>query len=212
MFDAQLLTFIAVAAVLTISPGADTLLVIRNVLAGGRKQGVLTALGICSGLFVHATLSALSLSVLLAHSALAFQLLKIVGACYLVFLGVQSLRRAFAHRPHVTEGARAKGVHVPEPRRSFTEGLLTNVLNPKVAVFYLAFLPQFISPADPVLAKSILLASIHAAMGVIWLSALAGLLDRLRAIVTRPSARRVLEGVCGSVLVGLGGRLALSER
>ena len=95
MVDVQLLTFIAVAAALTISPGADTMLVIRNVVAGRRRHGIMTAVGICAGLFVHATLSALGLSVILAHSALAFQVLKIAGAVYLVWLGLQSLARAF---------------------------------------------------------------------------------------------------------------------
>ena len=197
MVDVQLLTFIVVAAALTISPGADTMLVIRNVVAGNRRDGIMTAVGICSGLFVHATLSALGLSVILAHSALAFQVLKVAGAAYLVWLGV-----APAGKTQRDESA----------WHSFVEGLLTNVLNPKVAVFYLAFLPQFINVGDPVFAKSLLLAGIHATMGLVWLIALVTMLDRARSIVTRPHIRRRLEAVSGTVLVGLGVRLALSER
>ncbi|MDX1487325.1 MAG: LysE family translocator [Acidiferrobacterales bacterium] len=163
MFDSQLLAFAAIAAVLTLSPGADTLLVIRNVVARGRTAGITTALGICSGLFMHATLSALGLSVLIAHSAFAYQLLKIAGAFYLVWLGLQSLSAAIrGDYPRKQDGntATSRG-------RSFVEGLLTNLLNPKVAVFYLALLPQFVAVEDPVFIKSILLAGIHAAMGVV---------------------------------------------
>ncbi len=211
MFDSQLLAFAVVAAVLTLSPGADTLLVIRNVVTRGRRAGATTALGICSGLFLHATLSALGLSVLIAHSAFAYQLLKFAGAIYLVWLGVQSLSAALrGDYPHGPAADTAQ--QQVSASRSFSEGLLTNLLNPKVAVFYLALLPQFIAVDDPVFVKSILLAGIHAAMGVVWLVALASLLDRARAVITRPRVRRMLEGVSGSILVGLGARLALSER
>lgn len=211
MVDVQLLTFIAVAAALTISPGADTMLVIRNVVAGARLDGIMTSAGICSGLFVHATLSALGLSVILTHSALAFQVLKIAGAAYLVWLGLQSLVRAF-HRAERKPAPAGKTQRDESAGRCFIEGLLTNALNPKVAVFYLAFLPQFISVGDPVFAKSLLLAGIHATMGLVWLIALATVLDRARSIVTRPHIRRRLEAVSGTVLIGLGVRLALSER
>jgi RhtB (resistance to homoserine/threonine) family protein len=211
MVDVQLLTFIAVAAALTISPGADTMLVIRNVVAGGRLDGIMTSAGICSGLFVHATLSALGLSVILTHSALAFQVLKFAGAAYLVWLGLQSLARAF-RRGREGVAPAGKTQRDESAGRCFIEGLLTNVLNPKVAVFYLAFLPQFISVGDPVFARSLLLAGIHATMGLVWLIALATVLDRARSIVTRPHIRRRLEAVSGTVLIGLGVRLALSER
>lgn len=211
MFDSQLLTFAAVAAVLTLSPGADTLLVIRNVVARGRSAGVTTALGICSGLFLHATLSALGLSVLIAHSALAYQALKIAGAAYLVWLGLQALSAAL-RRDYPRAPACDTARWSMSARHSFVEGLLTNLLNPKVAVFYLALLPQFVAIGEPVFIKSMLLAGIHAAMGVAWLVALASLLDRARAVITRPRARRLLEGISGSTLIGLGAKLALSER
>ena len=99
MVDSQVLAFTLAAAALTIAPGADTMLVIRNVLRGGRRDGMVTTFGICSGLFVHATLSALGVSMLLMHSATAFHLLKLAGACYLVWLGLQSLRRAVRMPP-----------------------------------------------------------------------------------------------------------------
>ena len=99
MVDSQVLAFTLAAAALTIAPGADTMLVVRNVLRGGRRDGMVTTFGICSALFVHATLSALGVSMLLLHSATAFHLIKLAGACYLVWLGLQSLRSAVRMPP-----------------------------------------------------------------------------------------------------------------
>lgn len=210
MFDSQVLAFTLVAAVLTLTPGPDTMLVVRNVLRGGRRQGVVTTLGICSGLFVHATLSALGVSVILMHSATAFHLIKLAGACYLVWLGVQSLYGAVRGPSQGVESSAAHdGVW---PRRCFLEGFLSNVLNPKVAVFYLAFLPQFIGPTDPVLLKSMLLASIHYVEGILWLVAVSIALDRTRRFLLRAIVRRWLDGLCGALLVGIGVRLALERR
>ncbi len=97
-------------------------------------------------------------------------------------------------------------------RKCFVEGFLNNVLNPKVAVFYLAFLPQFISPDDPVVAKSMLLAGIHFVLGIVWLIFLSSFVDRARRFIIESSVRKWLEGVCGAVLIGLGARLALEDR
>jgi RhtB (resistance to homoserine/threonine) family protein len=207
----DLLPFTIAAALLTLSPGPDTMLVLRNTLRGGRSDGVRTTLGICSGLLVHATLSALGLSVILVRSAGLFTAVKLVGAAYLVWLGLQSLRAAVRVGKRATGNGERRGGETSRPR-PYREGLLTNVLNPKVAVFYLAFLPQFIAPGDPVLGKSLLLASIHNAMGLVWLSVLAAGADRAQRVIAGGGARRVLDGVCGAVLVGLGARLALARR
>ena len=212
MLDAQVLTFTLVAAALTVSPGADTMLVVRNVLRGGRRDGVVTTLGICSGLFFHAVLSALGVSVILMQSATAFQVVKIAGACYLVWLGLRSLRGALRDA-HDARGPDHSVVTEAVPsRRCFVEGLLCNLLNPKVAVFYLAFLPQFIRPTDPVLAKSLVLAGIHYTEGILWLLTLSIVLDRTRRFFLRFAVRRWLDGLCGVVLVGLGSRLALERQ
>ncbi len=150
MIDARLLAFAGVAALLTITPGADTLLVVRNSMARGRAGGLLTTLGICSGLFVHAILSALGVSAVIVHSATAFETLKILGAAVLFVLGVQSLRGALSPTRPVEATTVASAAPVS---RGYVEGLLTNVLNPKVAIFYLAVLPQFVTAEDPVLAR-----------------------------------------------------------
>jgi len=208
--DPQVVAFTIVAAALTVTPGADTLLVVRNTLRGGRRDGFVTMAGICTGLYVHALLSALGVSVILMHSVTAFTALKIAGACYLVWLGLQSLRGA-------TSGARSQPgdvvatAEVP-PTRCFREGLLTNALNPKVAVFYLAFLPQFIGPADPVLQKSLLLTAIHFAQGILWLGIVAFAVDRSRRVFLQPVIRRWMDAVCGTLLVGLGLRLAIQRQ
>ena len=211
MIDSQVVAFTVIAAALTLSPGPDTLLVVRNVLRGGRRDGVATAFGICTGLFLHATLSALGVSMILIHSRAAFHIVKIAGACYLVWLGMQSLRAAARTQQVSADPETSLPSGGVSRRRCFLEGLLTNVLNPKVAVFYLAFLPQFIGPTDPVFRKSLLLAGIHYTEGIIWLTALSGMLYHLRRWIWKPATRRWLDGFCGTVLVGLGARLALEK-
>ncbi len=213
MFDSQVLAFTLVAGVLTITPGADTMLVLRSVLRGGRRDGLATMWGICAGLFVHATLSAIGVSVILTRSAELFGAVKLAGACYLVWLGARSLWEAFRGQRH--GAAMTPDGPVPMPTatgRCLLDGFLCNVLNPKVAVFYLAFLPQFISPGDPVLRKSLLLAAIHGAEGLVWLTGVSFLADAARRQLMRSAVRRRLEAVCGLVLVGLGLRLALDRR
>jgi RhtB (resistance to homoserine/threonine) family protein len=210
VLDPQVLAFALVAALVTVSPGADTFLVVRNTLRGGRGDGWYTVLGICSGLFVHALLSAVGVSALLAHSDRAFLALKVAGAAYLAWLGCQSLRSA------ARGGASAApdgilAARVPAAR-SFREGLLTNLLNPKVIVFYLALLPQFLSPGMAVLPKSLVLAAIHFALGILWLGFVAWGVDRSRRFFLRPALRRAMDALCGTVLVALGLRLALEQR
>ena len=205
MLDPLFVAGLAVLALLTISPGADMALIAKITLERGRRAALLATLGICSGLLVHATASALGLSVILATSAEAFTIVKLVGAAYLAYLGVQAIRNSFHDN----------GVAVRSPRRGanlFLQGVFSNVLNPKVAVFYLTFLPQFISPGDNVLGRSLAFAVAHAVMGIVWLSAYAYVLSRVSAVLGRNGVRRWLERVTGGVLIALGARLALERR
>ncbi len=196
---------VAVLALLTISPGADMALVAKITLERGRRASLLATLGICSGTLVHATASALGLSVILATSAQAFTVVKLVGAAYLAYLGVQALRSSLRH----------DAAEVTSPRRGATpylQGVLSNVLNPKVAVFYLTFLPQFMSPGDNVLVRSLAFALAHSVMGIIWLSACAYVVSRVSAVLGGTGVRRWLERATGGLLIALGARLVLERR
>jgi len=196
-----------VAAVLIILPGADMALVTKNVLTLGRRGAMQTIVGICGGCVIHATASALGLSAIIATSATAFNVVKTLGAAYLVWIGIQSIRDA--KRPAALPAERSAPRSGVGP---FLQGFLTNILNPKVAVFYLTFLPQFISPGESVLQRSLLLASIHIAMGFVWLTAYARFIDRVGVVLTRPRVKMWLERVTGGLLIALGARLAWERR
>jgi threonine/homoserine/homoserine lactone efflux protein len=215
MFDARVLTFIVAVTLLTISPGSDTMLVFRSVLKRGQAAGLMTTLGICTGLFVHATLSALGLSAILVRSAFAYEIVKGLGACYLVGLGVWTLiqaRRRWNHLDADHKMAPDAALVKKGWPQAFIEGMLNNVLNPKPAIFYLAFLPQFINPSDPVLLKSLMLAGIHFAIGIVWLALLVILIGKIGTWVTRPSVQQKLEMTTGAILIGLGIGLVFERR
>jgi RhtB (resistance to homoserine/threonine) family protein len=214
MIDSQVIAFAGIAALLTVTPGADTMLVIRSVMARGQRAGLMTTLGICCGLLVHGVLSGLGVSLILLRSAMLFEAVKLVGAGYLIYLGAKSLwslRRSAGAALVEQTAEQSQTVH-RRAWQSFVEGMLNNVLNPKVAIFYLAFLPQFIRPGDHVLGKSILLAGIHWGEGIVWLSLVTLLLGRVRAWLTHPRVRQSIEAVTGTVLIAFGVRLALERR
>jgi len=206
MLDTQILAFTAVAAVLAVTPGADTLLVIKNSARDGAHAGLATTAGVLCGVLMHALISALGISAVVARSEWVFQLLKALGALYLVWLGIQTLRAA----GHV--GVPASLPRGTSVRSGFYEGLVSNALNPKVAVFYIAFLPQFIRVGDPVLAKSLLLSAIHIAFGLIWLAALSLAVGRGRDWIHQRHVQQWLQRISGAMLIGLGVRLALESR
>ena len=205
-FDSSIFAFIGIAALLTVLPGADMALVAKVTLLDGKRAAFFTSLGICAGLPVHATASALGLSLILATSAEAFTVVKFAGAGYLAYLGVRTIRDSLRPAADVTVTA----TRARSGPAAFAQGFLSNVLNPKVALFYLTFLPQFISPGDNVLAKSLVLAAIHAVLGLAWLPLYAYAIDRVGAAVR--GARRWLERLSGAALIGLGLRLALERR
>lgn len=214
MLDQQLIAFTIASTLLAITPGNDTILVMKNSLRSGRMAGLATTAGVVCGCLVHATCSALGISMILVKSAALFNAVKLIGAAYLVFIGVRALWSMW--RTRGDEGDQAtedsSGNLEKSVPRSFVEGLFTNVLNPKVAIFYLSFLPQFISPNDSVMARSFLLAGIHQLVGAIWLASIVLFVSRLRGILTRASVRRRLEAVTGVVLIAFGLKLALDKR
>ncbi len=202
MLDGQVLAFAGVAVVLTLTPGPDMALVLRNSIRGGRPDALRTVLGIAVGLLVWATATALGVAAVLAASATVFTVLKLAGAVYLVYLGVRALLAA--RRDGGSEVRDA-----PSRRGSpFRQGLITNLLNPKLAVLFTTLLPQFISADDPAFSKSILLAALFITIGLTWLVIYAHVVG---AVARSRRFRRTLEAVSGVVLVGLGARLAFER-
>ena len=162
---------------------------------------------------MHATASSLGLSAILGESARTFEIVKWAGASYLFYLGVRALMRAWrAPVPVSCERPPSPGVKNGAWRASYLEGLLTNLLNPKFALFYLTFLPQFIAPGDPVLRVSLLLAGLHVAMSIVWLTIYSATRHKLNAALTRGGVRRGIDAVTGGLLMALGARLALAKR
>ncbi len=209
----QLLAFTGIAALLTITPGADMALVAKVTLSQGKKAAFYTALGASSGVMVHAAASALGLSLILVRSAFAFNIVKWLGAAYLCFLGAQAIVTAFRSEKHLGETCES-GERMEKPNNSlncYFQGVFTNVLNPKCALFYLAMLPQFISPKGPVLSQSVLLASIHSGMGILWLCFFASAIERFRSFLSQRKVRQTLDSITGGVLIALGFRLALAR-
>lgn len=205
-----LLAFSLAAALLTITPGLDTALVLRTAAVEGGRSAFGAGTGIAAGLLVWAAVTALGLGALLAVSETAYNLLRIAGVCYLFWLGGRMLWDAFA----APRGALDEALPASAPARQgwFLKGLMTNLLNPKVGVFYVTFLPQFIPAGGSVLGYSLLLALIHVAQTFVWFSVLIIATQPLSHWLRRPRVARALDGVTGSVLILFGLKLALERR
>jgi threonine/homoserine/homoserine lactone efflux protein len=203
----DLLAFVAVSAVVICTPGQDTALLVRNTLAGGRSSGIATAGGVTLGIAIWAVAASAGLAALLQASEPVFETLKLAGAAYLAYLGAQSLGRALA------QGERG---HVPpetnllSPGRAFRQGLLSNLGNPKIAVFFASMLPQFVPQGSGSFAILLALGLVFCAMGLAWLTVYAVAVARIGRLLAG-SARRALDAVTGVVLVALGLRLATEE-
>jgi threonine/homoserine/homoserine lactone efflux protein len=193
------LAFAAVAALLTVTPGADTALVLRAAIGGGPRAAMVAGAGVCLGVLVWGAATAVGLAALVAASPTAYDALRLAGAAYLLWLGIRTWRDAGDRGDHAPSGP------------WFRTGLLTNLLNPKVAVFYVSFLPQFVPDGSPVLPASLLLACIHALEGLLWFALLAGATERLRHVLDTERVRRAVARVTATVLVGFGLRLALES-
>lgn len=201
--------FLIAITILTLTPGLDTALVIRNTSRGGLNDGCVTSLGICTGLFVHALFSAIGISAILAQSAELFQMVKMVGAAYLIWLGLSSLKALFQNNNGVSVN---ESLRKPfDAKRSLREGFLSNVLNPKTAVFYLAFLPQFVNPEGSPIVQSMTMAGIHFVIAMVWQCGLAGALNSAKNLLKNARFMKWMEGATGAVLVVLGVKL-LAEK
>ncbi len=210
--DAQIfVTCLIAVTLLTLTPGVDTMLIIRNSARGGWLDGAVSSLGICSGLFVHATVSALGISIILLHTAWAFMALKFAGAAYLIWLGFCSWKRAVGGRSNIFAGSVAAKEDSFRFARSLREGFLSNVLNPKTVIFYMAFLPQFINPDEPPLLQSLLVAGIHFSVAMLYQCVLAATVNKARKWLQHPGVNRVFDSCTGSILLFIGFKIATEK-
>ena len=210
----SLLAFAAAAGVLTLTPGVDTAMVLRASAAQGPRSGMAAAIGICLGCLVWGAGAAFGLTALLAASKLAFTIVKWLGATYLAWLGLKLIVKPRASFTETAANERTSSERAsvqPGWPASFRRGLLTNLLNPKVGVFYITFLPQFIPPGYNVAAISLLLAGVHALMGLVWLSVLVALTVPLGRFLRQARVVKALDRLTGVVFVGFGVRLALTK-
>jgi RhtB (resistance to homoserine/threonine) family protein len=209
--DANLTAFVGVAALLIIVPGPDTAIVTKNAFLHGRRAALGTALGVNTGLLVWTVATALGLAALVRASDVAFTVLKIAGAAYLVWLGIQALRDA--RRPATDEPKPARA-----PRKSvgaaggFRQGVASDLANPKIAVFFTSLLPQFVTRGAPVLEPFLVLGGVFLLMTTLWLLGFALVASRASSVLRRPRVKRALDRLTGVVLVGLGLRLATKHR
>lgn len=207
----SLTTYLIAITFLTITPGVDTMLVIRNTARGGWRDGATSSLGICTALFLHATISAVGISVVLLQAAWAFSLLKLAGAVYLVWLGLVSWRKVLMPEKLEFANGQMAGVSPFLVQRSLREGFLSNILNPKTAIFYMAFLPQFINPEQSALMQSLFLAGLHFVIAMIWQCLLALMVKSIKGWLQRPGVSQLFDGVTGTVMIGLGLKVAIDR-
>jgi threonine/homoserine/homoserine lactone efflux protein len=201
----HVLGFLAVALVVVVTPGVDMALVTKNALVHGRRQALATAFGVNVGIAAWTLAAALGVAAVVQASAAAFTVIKLAGALYLIYLGVQALR-------HARRRNRSRVLTRPSlgAAGAFRQGLVSNLLNPKIAVFFTSLLPQFVDHAT--LPELLFLGALFNAMGIVWLTAYALAAARGRVFLQRPRVAAALDYLSGFVLVGLGMRLALERR
>ncbi len=214
-------SFAAVAALVTIIPGLDTALVVRTTVTQGRSRGFATALGINTGVLIWGVAAAAGVSALLAASQLAYDVIRAMGAAYLIWLGTTMLwrtrrRRSTARRDATSSDAtsgqptapgRAQGLF-----RSWLRGTTANLLNPKIGAFYVAILPQFIPDRASHLLMGLALAGIHDAEGITWFAILISAVHLARRFLDSSRIHKIMDRITGTVLIGFGLKLALSNR
>jgi threonine/homoserine/homoserine lactone efflux protein len=206
----EILAFLGVSALVIVTPGQDTALTIRSTLLGGRRAGVLTALGVSTGQAVWTLAASAGITALLLASEPAFLAVKLAGAIYLVFLGGQMLvRAARLSRAPVDIVKQTDGL---SSAKAYRQGVVSNLGNPKMAVFFTSLLPQFAPESGPRFATFMALGLCFCAMTAAWLTAYAFAVARARTVFERPRIRRVVDGLTGAVLVALGFRLASEQR
>jgi threonine/homoserine/homoserine lactone efflux protein len=202
-WTAALATFTLAALLLTMTPGLDTALILHTAAGRGGRAAWLAALGIALGCLAWGLLAAAGLGALLLASAALFTAIKLAGALYLIWLGIGLLRARRGELP---------GKALPPAGSPFRKGLLTNLLNPKVGLFYVAFLPQFVPAGAPPFLTIALLGAIHAGLGLAWFGLLIAAAAWIEPVLRRPQVLRWLDRLTGTLFVALGVKLALASR
>jgi threonine/homoserine/homoserine lactone efflux protein len=202
-----LIAFTLTAGLLTITPGLDTALVLRTAAVEGPRRAAMAASGIVLGCLTWGLAASAGLGALLAASQIAYDVLRIAGAVYLLYMGGQMLLHAVRGKGYAAQAAADLSASTGKQQSWFLRGLLTNLLNPKVGVFYVTFLPQFVPAHVNATSFAMLLASIHAIEGIAWFVLLIATTKTLSRWLVRPQIKRGLDGVSGAVLMGFGGLL-----
>ena len=209
--DNSFAAFLGIAAVVIMTPGQDTALTIRNTLLGGRPAGVATAVGVALGQASWTLAASFGLTALLVASEPAFAAIRLIGAGYLIYLGAHSLW--FAIRPgSPTERAGGSYSTALVPRRALRQGALSNLGNPKMAIFFSSLLPQFVAPGSATFGAMLTLGLVFVSMTLVWLCAYAAVVARAGHVLRRPRIRRAFDAVMGAILVAFGVRLAVEPR
>lgn len=210
IFLMQWLTLVAVFSLAVVSPGPDFVMAVRNSVLHSRRAGLFTALGFGAGVLIHVTYTVLGIAALIAQSILVFNILKFAGAAYLIWIGIQAIRSKGMHDLNINGDAQGQAVLLSDVA-AFRSGFLTNVLNPKATLFFLAVFSQIIRPDTPQLWQAIY-GLTCAVMVTAWFSIVAVVLtqQRIRARFLRAAAW--IDRVCGVLLIGLGIKVALASR
>lgn len=193
---------------LIILPGPDTAIATKNTLTVGRTGGFKTILGTCCALLIHTFAAVVGLSAIIVKSAFLFSIFKYVGAVYLVYLGIKTL---WALKQNKTTASEIPAESKYEGKSCFKQGFLTNLLNPKVAVFFLTFLPQFVETGSQSFLPFLIMGITYMVLTAIWFVFYIYLLDQIRTFMKRPRTQNVIEGITGTVLIGFGIKLALEK-
>lgn len=201
--------FILMCIFLIILPGPDTAIATKNTLTAGKMGGLKTALGTCCALLIHTSAAVLGLSAIIVKSALLFSVFKYVGAVYLIYLGVKtlwSLKRK-EEVPTIKMNTKSKFQNTS----CFKQGFLTNILNPKVAVFFLTFLPQFVDSGSNTFTPFLIMGITYTLLTAVWFLLYVYLINQISVFMKRPKTQNIIEGITGTILIGFGVKLALEK-
>ncbi|KFM98517.1 LysE family translocator [Bacillus clarus] len=203
------LLFIIMSICLIILPGPDTAMATKNTLVSGKIGGVKTVFGTCIALLIHTLAAVIGLSALIVKSAFLFSIFKYVGAIYLIYLGIKALS-ALRNKGNM-DTTETFIEHKNEHTSCFRQGFLTNLLNPKVAVFFLTFLPQFLNPDHNTLIQLLIMGLTYLVLTVIWFAFYIFLIDKISVFMKKPATQKYIQGLTGIVLIGFGIKLAFEK-